>query len=119
MNRGFEIIRRLLLTIVWGITLVFTFGLPIASCNDKLVDRPSWIAIEDKDDYNAVADYAKSRSEDDPEYANAMDQLRGYVRWKERREEGWWLVAAGLIFPPIGFGLHRLINWILVHKPTN
>jgi len=116
MNRGFEIIRRLLLTVVWSITLVFTFVLPIGSCNNNLVDRPSWIAIEDKDDYNVVVDYANARSEDDPEYLNAMNQLRGYVRWKEKREEGWWLVAAGLIFPPIGFGLHRLINWILVHK---
>ena len=116
MNLQFEIFRRLLLTIAWGVVMVFTFGFPIAAYNKNFYPTDG-LVIQNEDDYKRVADYAKSLKWSDRAYQSAIENLRSYHNWKEKRKAGWWLIAAGLISPFLGFGLHRLINWILVHKP--
>ena len=127
MSRGLEIVRRLLLTALWfsvgAIAIISTY----AGISEYAED---YYFLEIKNDEQA-RDYSEKLSEvnqldneldtksTDPAYvANVLKEwLDEYYEERDKREKQMWLsIGLSIICPLVGFGLHKLINWIMVYK---
>jgi hypothetical protein len=130
MNRGLEIVRRLLLTAMWAIIIFISIGSPAVGIKNyweakdmrqlKYEEYRNETAEWDNVPHNSNADIMlfgeelKRYNTVNSYWHEVLDQYVTYIQKKER--EMWGCFGVGLVFPLIGFGLHKLINWIMVHK---
>ena len=166
MNRGLEIVRRLLIAALWlslsaiGLTVI-TIG--IDECINMRPPLENKIIVDDRshEKNRAYAERWKQYWDNLPfanytltdqvegrqelveinathftkEFGIPEDEIADFVKkssnlWtefcrynskKSDRTNYMWLAILGsvILCPLIGFFVHRLINWILVHKPSN
>ena len=120
MNRGLEIVRRLLLSCFWIIgsllvTLAVVFS--VHDYLDKVKEEP---AINDSlEEFDRIdKQYGRNLSQAQAErQLKILNDAESYDLSKGAKKESMWISIGILLgFPFVGYGVHRLINWILVHK---
>ena len=130
MSRGVEIVRRLLLTAMWVIVAILAFTLTWFGINNYTKDYWS-LKIKSHEEAEKLADLVAENDQLDKELGNSYEAKdeesemwknvklhleKYYDEMEQRKKEMWMYIGFSIICPLVGFGLHKLINWIMVHK---
>jgi hypothetical protein len=117
MSKGYEIIRRLLLTASWATVIFFTIIVPIVGI-DKLDYVPYSVAIKNDRQADLIEGWILDPAKHDiTKIDKAKSELEEYrTHKKENARVAWLCIFSPILIIPVGFGVHKLINWILVYK---
>ena len=117
MSKGYEIIRRLLLTASWAVVIFFTILVPIIGVN-KLDYVPYSMTIKNDKEADlieeVILDPAKYDITKIDEVKSELEEYRTHK--KEITRLAWLCILSPILIIPIGFAVHKLNNWILVYK---
>lgn len=113
MPKLFDITRRFFVTMVWIIVIFFAIAYPIRGIHNLGHVPPS---LELKNDKEAEI-IERAILDNTVDIAVAKKKLKEYRTYKKRNAiEAWFDILFPLLFIPMGFGLIKFFNRIMVYR---